>query len=150
MRTRKKSPGRTSWTGNIRPTPTRRSGPAAVLRSGRSEHSIITEAMLVDGAHDPEYLELMRGLGLTSYMCVPLAVRDRTLGTITFVAASAGAAMARRISRSPRIWRGAPPWRSRMRCSTPRRSASEPRWRRRFRRCGRTKTGCCSRWTPAG
>ena len=64
------------------------SGPPAVLRTGKAEHSAITEAMLVDRTLDPEYRDMIRGLGLTSYMCVPLALRDRTLGTITFISAS--------------------------------------------------------------
>lgn len=33
------------------------------------------------------YFEMLRSLGLKSYMCVPMAARDHTVGVITFVAA---------------------------------------------------------------
>ena len=107
--------------------------------------------MLGDATHEPEYLELIRGLGLTSYMCVPLALRDRTLGTITFVSASP----ARRYGKEDLALAEDLARRAAMAIENAMLYASAQRERDRagggiFRRCARTKTGCCSRWTPAG
>lgn len=62
-----------------------------VLRTGRSElYAEITDDMLVAAARDPEHLELIRALGMVSVMIVPMRVRERVLGIITFVSAEAG------------------------------------------------------------
>jgi PAS domain S-box-containing protein len=47
----------------------------------------IPDELLVRRARDPEHLRLLRELGLSSYMCVPLLSRGRVLGVMTFVAA---------------------------------------------------------------
>jgi len=63
-------------------------GPLVVLRTGKSEiQPEVTDQLLRSWARDAEHLEMLRSIGLTSYMCVPLAVRDRVLGTITFASA---------------------------------------------------------------
>jgi two-component system, OmpR family, phosphate regulon sensor histidine kinase PhoR len=46
--------------------------------------------MLVAAARDELHLELIRELGIRSWMCVPLIARGRTLGAISFVAAESG------------------------------------------------------------
>jgi signal transduction histidine kinase len=47
----------------------------------------ITPEMLAAGGHDPEHLELLMGIGMTSAMVVPLAAHDEALGAITLVRA---------------------------------------------------------------
>jgi PAS domain S-box-containing protein len=47
----------------------------------------LTDEMLIAGARGPHQLEALRALGLTSFMCVPMMARGRTLGAITLVTA---------------------------------------------------------------
>jgi PAS domain S-box-containing protein len=62
-----------------------------VLRSGRSDvYPEIPDQMLVAAARGPEHLRIMRELGFTSAMIVPLVARGRTLGAITLVSAESG------------------------------------------------------------
>ena len=62
-------------------------GPPHVLKTGDPElGALITDEMIRDFARDEEHYEILKGLGFRSYMCVPLQVRGRTLGAITFVA----------------------------------------------------------------
>jgi signal transduction histidine kinase len=73
------------------PSPDAQAGYPKVLRTGRSELiSEFPDEMLVAAAPDAEALALARGLGLSSSMCVPLRVGERTLGALTFVAAESG------------------------------------------------------------
>ncbi len=66
-------------------------GPAAVIRTGRSElYEELTDAALAAAIADPEQLRAARTLAMTSAMVVPLAARGRTLGAITFVSAESG------------------------------------------------------------
>lgn len=61
-----------------------------VLRTGQPElYPFVTDEMLVAAARDPEHLQVMRTLGFTSYMCVPLLARGRAIGAITIVSANA-------------------------------------------------------------
>ncbi len=67
------------------------SGVPAVLRSGRSElYEEIPDELLIAAAKDEEHLRLMRELGFSSAMVVPLSAHGRTLGAITFVTAESG------------------------------------------------------------
>jgi PAS domain S-box-containing protein len=50
----------------------------------------LTDAMLEAGVKDPDYRRALIELGLRSFIGVPLAVRGRTLGVLTFVAAESG------------------------------------------------------------
>jgi signal transduction histidine kinase len=51
----------------------------------------ITDAMIVAAARgDAERIALVRALGLSSYMCVPLIVQGRAIGAISFVTGAAG------------------------------------------------------------
>jgi PAS domain S-box-containing protein len=62
-----------------------------VLRTGKSEiYPDISDEMLVAGAHDEEHLRIMREIGFTSAMVVPLVTQGRTLGAITFISAESG------------------------------------------------------------
>jgi len=61
-------------------------GPMNVLRTGRSERvAEVSDELLDRAVAQSEYLAVLRSLGMHSYIGVPLTVRDRTLGVITFV-----------------------------------------------------------------
>jgi PAS domain S-box-containing protein len=62
-----------------------------ILRTGKSEiiHEI-HEELLTSRVKDAERLRIVRELGLKSYMGVPLSVRGRVLGVMTFIAAESG------------------------------------------------------------
>ena len=62
-----------------------------VLRTGRSELAPeITDEILVEAVEDPEQLEMLRELNFRSAMLVPLKVKDRVFGVITWVAGEGG------------------------------------------------------------
>ena len=62
-----------------------------IVRTGAAELiPTITDEMLAAGVKDPELLAIIRTLGLQSYMGVPLKVRNKVLGVITFIAAESG------------------------------------------------------------
>jgi PAS domain S-box-containing protein len=62
-----------------------------VLRTGEPEMMAeIPEDLVERAARDEEHKELLRKLGLRSYMVVPLLARGRTLGAISFVSAESG------------------------------------------------------------
>jgi PAS domain S-box-containing protein len=66
-------------------------GAPAVIRSGEPELvSEVTGEMLELAARDELHLDLLRQLGLASYMCVPLKGRDDVLGAITLVSSDPG------------------------------------------------------------
>ncbi len=66
-------------------------GIAAVLRTGRSElYEEVSDELLVASAKDDEHLRIMRELGFTSAMIVPLSAHGRNFGAITFVTAESG------------------------------------------------------------
>jgi len=67
------------------------SGVPHVLRSGLPELvSEITDELLAEMAGDDEHLEILRGLGLKSYIIVPLVARGRMLGALTLMSAGSG------------------------------------------------------------
>nr|WP_275994389.1 PAS domain-containing protein [Argonema antarcticum] len=71
--------------------PNDRHGVANVLRSGKSElYTDIPDSLLVATARDAEHLAIMREIGFSSAMVVPMIARDRTLGAITFVSDESG------------------------------------------------------------
>jgi PAS domain S-box-containing protein len=73
------------------PDPDDPGGVLQVVRSGQSElYPDITDEMLVATARDAEHLRLMRKIGFTSVIIVPLVARGRTLGVITLVTAESG------------------------------------------------------------
>jgi signal transduction histidine kinase len=66
-------------------------GVPQVLRSGCSDFMTeIPDSLLVSSAKGAEHLQILRDLGLKSYLCVPLRARGRTLGVISFVSAESG------------------------------------------------------------
>ena len=73
------------------PDPNAPQGVWNILRTGRSEIvPEITDDLIAQSVKDAELLDIMRQLGLRSYMGVPLTVRGKTLGVITFIAAESG------------------------------------------------------------
>ena len=73
------------------PEPGAPRGVAQVLRTGQSELiSEISEPLVEEAAYDAEHREILQGLGLKSYMIVPLVARGRTLGVISLVSAESG------------------------------------------------------------
>jgi PAS domain S-box-containing protein len=66
-------------------------GAPAVLRTGQPELVPEIPADFFErAARDPEQLALFQGLGLRSYMLVPLRARSQVLGVISFVSAESG------------------------------------------------------------
>ncbi|HEU4494329.1 MAG TPA: PAS domain S-box protein [Rubrobacteraceae bacterium] len=73
------------------PDPDAPRGLNQVLRTGEPDMmSEIPEEILEQAARDEQHREIIRELGLRSYMVVPLVARGRTLGAITFVTAESG------------------------------------------------------------
>ncbi len=63
-------------------------GANAVARTGVPEIvSEIPDALLASAAQSSEHLDMIRSLGLVSYVSVPILLRDRVLGTVAFVSA---------------------------------------------------------------
>jgi PAS domain S-box-containing protein len=66
-------------------------GPAAVIRTGEAQLvPAIDDDVLAAAAHDDEHLRLVRELGLSSYLCVPLSARGRVLGALSLAFAESG------------------------------------------------------------
>ena len=66
-------------------------GPPNVLRTGQPEMATeLGDSVLAALAQDDEHLRILRELALRSYLCVPLAVRGRPLGVVTFVTSESG------------------------------------------------------------
>lgn len=62
-----------------------------IVRTGVSEHvHEITDDMLAASARDAHHLELIRLLGLRSWMAVPILVDRRTIGVISFASSESG------------------------------------------------------------
>jgi PAS domain S-box-containing protein len=73
------------------PDPNASSGVPQVIRTGRSElYTEIPQSLLERAAVDAEHLRMIRELKLHSAMVVPLRVRGRTFGAMTFVYAESG------------------------------------------------------------
>ena len=71
--------------------PDDRVGVPNVIRTGRSElFAEIPDELLVQNARDEEHLRLMRGLGVSSILVVPLTARGHTFGAMTLVWAESG------------------------------------------------------------
>ncbi|HSZ81465.1 MAG TPA: ATP-binding protein [Polyangia bacterium] len=68
------------------PNPDARTGVPEVIRTGKSElYPEIPRDLLERAARDDEHLRLIRDLQLESGMVVPLRVRGRTFGALTFI-----------------------------------------------------------------
>ncbi|HEX2849800.1 MAG TPA: SpoIIE family protein phosphatase [Acidimicrobiales bacterium] len=61
------------------------------IRTRRSQWGAdLSEEFLRTTTRDARHLELVRALGVTAYICVPLVAVDRVLGTLTLVVAGSG------------------------------------------------------------
>ena len=70
------------------PDPDAPIGVPAVLRTGKAElYPVITDEMLVAAARDDEHLRVVRELGMTSAMIVPMQARSEVVGAITMISA---------------------------------------------------------------
>jgi PAS domain S-box-containing protein len=64
---------------------------ARVVRGGEAEMATeMSEEYLGTTTRNAEHLGIVRALGFTSYMCVPLTARGRTLGALSLVSAGSG------------------------------------------------------------
>jgi PAS domain S-box-containing protein len=64
---------------------------ASVVRGGRSELAEeMSDEFLRSTTRSEEHYRIVTALGFTSYMCVPLTARGRTLGALTLVSAGSG------------------------------------------------------------
>lgn len=73
------------------PDPTERHGVPEVIRTGKAElYREIPVELLEGAAIDAEHLRLIRQLTLRSAMVVPLKVRGKTFGALTFIYAESG------------------------------------------------------------
>jgi PAS domain S-box-containing protein len=70
------------------PDPKRKDGPSQVIQSGESLMiPEVTEEILLAQARNEEHAEMLRSLGIFSYVCVPLKARGQAFGAITLVQA---------------------------------------------------------------
>jgi PAS domain S-box-containing protein len=88
-------PERVSWALRLQEhyaaDPDADQGVTRAVRTGRPQLiPEVTDEMLVAVARDPEHLALLRGVGLTSAMILPMIARDSAVGAITFVTAESG------------------------------------------------------------
>jgi PAS domain S-box-containing protein len=73
------------------PDPHAAQGVPEVIRTGRAElYPEISDELLAQAGQSDEHMVILRGLGLRSAMIVPLKVRGRAIGAITFVSAESG------------------------------------------------------------
>ena len=103
-------PGKDAWGRELMrrypPDPDAPQGVPRVLRSGEPEfYPEVTDEALVATARDAEHLRIMRKVGFTSVMILPLIARGRTLGALTLVTAESG----RRYEASDLRWPGTSP-----------------------------------------
>jgi len=73
------------------PEPSETHGPSWVLQTGEPEFvAEISDELLKEIAKDEVHLNILRSLGLRSFICVPLMTRSKMLGVVTFVYAESG------------------------------------------------------------
>ena len=73
------------------PSPSDRRGVMRVAMTGEPDWvAAIPDSLLHDITKSKEHLEIVRRLGLKSYLCVPLDLHGRTLGVLTFATAESG------------------------------------------------------------
>jgi PAS domain S-box-containing protein len=85
-------PERVTWARRLQEQypadPNSDQGVVRVARTGLPEiFPEVTDDVLVAAARDPEHLAILRRVGFTSAMIVPMIARERSVGVITFVAA---------------------------------------------------------------
>lgn len=73
------------------PDPNAAIGAAEVIRTGKPELvADMPDEILRAGTQDEQHYQIVKALGLKSYICVPLSARGRNLGAITFIGAESG------------------------------------------------------------
>jgi PAS domain S-box-containing protein len=73
------------------PDPRTNTGVYGVLRHGIAElYPEISDEMLEASARDAEHLRVVRSVGIRSAMLVPMRLRDRVLGVVSFVSSESG------------------------------------------------------------
>ncbi len=90
-----RDPDKVAWADEIGrrypPDPDSPTGTPAVMRTGRSEfYGHVTDEMLAAVARDDEHLRILREVGFTGAIIVPIAVRGRTLGTLSLISSHHG------------------------------------------------------------
>lgn len=71
--------------------PTAETGAWKIIRTGQPERvAEITDELLTESIKDKELLDIIRELGLQSYIGVPLMVGGRITGVLTFISAESG------------------------------------------------------------
>src|SRR5882672_2119278 len=66
-------------------------GMGRVARTGQAEMvSDVSDGVLTESARDPEHLTLLRGLGLKSFIIVPIRGRGRVHATLRLATAESG------------------------------------------------------------
>ncbi len=66
-------------------------GPASVLRTGRSELlPEVSDVHLVELSRNEEHLQVLRSMGVRSWLSVPLSIRGKVLGVMTFASTQLG------------------------------------------------------------
>jgi len=88
-------PAKLQWAHQIRDkypmNPDDPRGAAFTLRTGQPDLvPEIPDELLVQAARDPEHLEILRQVGFSSVMTVPLRTQARILGVISFICAESG------------------------------------------------------------
>jgi serine phosphatase RsbU (regulator of sigma subunit)/anti-sigma regulatory factor (Ser/Thr protein kinase) len=88
-------PAKVAWAKSMEGKyPTRLDSPtgaAAVLRTGRSEvYPVLPRELVEQAAINEEHLEIIRNLGMSSAMVIPLTGRIGTFGAITLIYAESG------------------------------------------------------------
>ena len=87
-----RDPSKVVWADEIErrypADPDAETGAPAVARTGRSEmYAHVTDELLAGAAQDEEHLRILREVGFTAVIIVPIAVRGHTLGTLSLVSA---------------------------------------------------------------
>ncbi len=76
--------------------PRARQGLPNVMRTGKSElYATVTDTMLRQAATNDAHLKVLRAVGMRSVMIVPLTIRGKTLGAISFISAESDRQYAR-------------------------------------------------------
>jgi PAS domain S-box-containing protein len=88
-------PAKLEWAHQIREKypldPNAERGAAFTLRTGQPDFvPEIPDELLVHAARDPEHLEILRQVGFSSFMSVPLRTQARIIGVISFISAESG------------------------------------------------------------
>ncbi|MBD1914077.1 PAS domain S-box protein [Leptolyngbya sp. FACHB-8] len=88
-------PAKLEWAHQLREkyplNPNDARGAAFTLRTGQPDFAPdIPDELLVQAARDSEHLEILRQVGFSSFMSVPLQTQARIIGVISFISAESG------------------------------------------------------------